>query len=276
MTIIFTILIALAWISPVIAGTINFSFELRDNRCVVVNRGDSLAYYPAIFKLGHDGRWTALKTDRQPAELQPGGTLTITLEETSALNSSMGVGTGTVNFSNTSTLSNIDSLYPVMIRFFDQSGVSFGQVSLLRSPPESAYTVRAAYRGNRFRMYSPADKNKIQATWVLAPFEEGIAPIFRPMTFTHSHPAATRIDWKQQKKADVEIGTTRPAVFLLHETPDGLRLQSVKYIGAIIVQQRTAWLTMRKPLYGTALGCALCALLFTMYDYRTDRDRLIS
>jgi hypothetical protein len=170
MPIIFSILITLAWLSPAIAGTIFFDFELRGDQCVVVNRGDSSAYYPLFFQLGRDGKWMELKSDRQPAELLPGGTLAASLIDTSApapppltdplgpKGGGRGVGENALmvrsaNFPPALTLPrkggadfpDIEYLLPVLIRFFDRAGVSFGQVSVLRTPPETGYKISAGY-----------------------------------------------------------------------------------------------------------------------------------
>jgi hypothetical protein len=164
----------------------------------------------------------------------------------------------------------------MLIRFFDQSGVSFGHIALLPSPPEAGYKINAGYVKGRLRLNAPLEKNKILATWVIAPFEEGIAPISGPLTFTHRQPPAPRIDWNQKQSANIETGATFPAVILLHETPDGLTLQRVEKIGAKKIEQRTAWLNMRKPFYLIVLLCGICGIFLSVFAYRAHRKGMSS
>jgi hypothetical protein len=241
---LYTILIMLASVSPAYAGSITFTFELRGGQCVIVNKGDSAAYYPVIFKLDNDGHWLPLNAALQPAELLPGGTLMADPGD---------IVEG--------TKSDITRLRVVMIRFFDQAGVSFGQVSVLRSPAETGATISAGYVNNRLKLGAPPEKSGIRATWVLAPLEEGIRPISGALSFTHNQPPATRIEWHQQHSAEIETGAAMPAAMLLHETTDGVTVQAVQAPRTKKIEQRTAWLTMRRALYGASALCGLCGLL---------------
>ena len=247
MTLIFTIIIALASLSPAFAGSIAFTFELRGNQCVVVNKGDSAAYYPVIFKLGSDGKWLPLNAATRPAELLSGGTLTEDLGDIPA-----------------GAKSDIDSLRVVMIRFFDQAGVSFGQVSALRAPPVSSTNISAAYDGGRLTLKAPPEGSGIRATWVLAPFEEGIRPISGAVAFIHNQPPATRIEWQQQPSVKIETGAALPAAMLLHESAGGVTLQMVQTPRTKKIEQRTAWLYMKKPFYLIGLLCGFCGVLLCM------------
>lgn len=252
LTIICSGFMALAWIPPAFAGTITLDFERRNDLCVVVNHGDSSAYFPVMYQLGRNGQWLVLQTEPQQAELLPGGTVTARLTPLAA----------------TATKSDLDYFQIVLIRFFDQAGVSFGKAVTLRPPPEGGYALHARYAGRRLRFGAPPAKSAIGATWVVAPWEEGIAPIFSAQPFTHFQPAAPRIDWHHQQSATIDIGAAQPAVLLFHETSDGLTLQRVQKRGARIKQQRTAWLTMRRPFYITAALCGLCGLLLAGYAHR--------
>ena len=242
-----TLIIALASLSPAFAGSITFSFELRGNQCIVVNKGDTAAYYPVIFKLGTDGRWLPLHAATRPAELLPGGTLTEDLGDIPA-----------------GSKSAIDNLRVVMIRFFDQAGVSFGQISALLSPPVSSVNITAAYNGGRLTLKAPPEGSGTRTTWVLAPFEEGIRPISGAGTFIHNQPPATRIEWQQKPAVKIETGTALPAAMLLHESAGGVTLQMVQAPRTKKIEQRTAWLYMKKPFYLIGLLCGFCGILLCM------------
>ncbi len=244
MTLIFTLLISLASLSPAFAGNITFTFELHGNQCVVVNKGDSAAYYPVVLQLGRDGQWLHLKATTQLSELLPGGMLTEDLGE---------IPTG--------AYTDIAGLRVVMIRFFDQTGVSFGQVSLLRSPPHSSYKMKARYADGRLTLEAPPEGSGIRATWVLAPFEEGILPISGALSFKHKQPPATRIEWLQKHSAVIETGAAMPTAMLLHETADGLTMQAVQMARTKKIEQRTAWLYMKSAFYIVGGLCGLLGIL---------------
>ena len=260
MPIIFSIFIVLAWLTPAVAGNITFNFQLQDNQCVIANRGDSSAYYPLVYQLGREGQWTELKSGGQPAEFPPGGTLTAELGE--------GINAA-------SKMSDIDYLRVVLIRFFDQAGVSFGHIALLRPPPDTGYKINAGYVNGRFRLDAPREKDKILATWVIAPLEEGIASISGPLTFTHRQPPATRIMWNQKQSAEIETGAALPAVILLHETPDGLTLQRVQNIGAKKIEQRTAWLNMKRAFYMMGMLCGICGIFLSWFAFQAHRKEIL-
>lgn len=244
MPIIFAILITLVWLTPALAGTITMNFELNGTRCVITNRGDSAAYYPLLLQLERNGQWLPLNTATQPAELLPGGKLAVDLASSTATDKA-----------------DISGLQAVMIRFFDQAGVSFGQIAVLRSPPPSDAKISVGYAKNHLKLTAPPQESKILATWLLAPLEEGIRPLLKPQQFTHPLAPAVRIDWNGRKNAEIATGVTRPAVILVHETTAGLSLQKVQYNGPKRYEQRTGWLTIRTPLYGVALLCAVCGIL---------------
>ena len=244
MPLIFSLLIALAWAIPATAGSITFNFELQGDQCVVANRGDSTVYYPVIFQLGRSGQWIELKSATPPTELKPGGVISVQLGEERSAPASH----------------DPDYTRAMLIRFFDQAGVSFGQIDLLRPPPQSRYNIKTTYAGNRLRIAAPPERSGILATWVLAPREEGIAPISNAQTFTQHQPPPTRIAWLQQQAAVVEIGAAMPVITLLHETADGFTLQNIQKRGAKKVEQRTAWLNMKWLFYATALLCGMLLL----------------
>ena len=250
MNFILTILIALIWINPSFAGSITLNFELRGNHCTITNRGDSAAYYPHLFQLGRDGQWITLKTELQQPQLTPGGTLTADLIESP-------VGSGGAG---------IEQLQTVMIRFFDQAGVSFGHLSVLRPPPATGPKIAARYASKRLRLDAPSAKDNIRATWILVPLEEGIAPIVKPLQFTYLQPPARRIAWDQKQPAVIDTGVTMPLATLVHETADGLSLQVVPR-GSSGYEHRAGWLNMKVPFYAGALFCAFCGL-FILFDHK--------
>lgn len=255
MTITCCVLMALLWAGSAIAGNIVFNFELRGTQCVVASRGDSSAYYPVVFQLDRSGQWIPLKSNLHSSELLPGGTLSAELTP--------------------GTLSNkpdIGDLRVVMARFFDHSGVSYGQVAVLRSPPVSGYKITAAYAGKHLLLSAPAGTDKIRATWVLAPWEEGIAPALRPQSFTYRQPPATRIGWKKTAHAEIDTGAGLPAVMLVHETPDGFALQTVQKGNKKYSAQRTAWLNLKRPFYVMAVLFGICGILLLLCMCRADRS----
>ena len=252
MTIILSLFMALVWAPLAFAGTITLDFEQRNDLCAVVNHGDSSAYYPAMYQLGRNGQWLPLKIEPQQAELPPGGTVMVHL----------------IPLAETATKSDLDALQVVLIRFFDQAGVSFGKAATLRPPPEGGYAHHGRYTGRRLRLGAPPAKSAIGATWVVAPWEEGIAPISSARPFTHLQPPAPRIDWHHQQSTEIDIGAAQPAALLFHETADGFRLQRIQKKGAKINQQRTAWLTMSVPFYITAAVLGLCGALLALYAHR--------
>jgi hypothetical protein len=248
MTLILTLLIALASFGSAFAGSITFTFELRGNQCIAVNKGDSAAYYPVMFKLGRDGQWLPLNGAVQSAELLPGGMLTVDFGDIPAEVKS----------------NDLDGMRAVMIRFFDQAGVSFGQVSVLRPPLETGASIAAGYANKRLKLVAPPEKSRILATWVLAPFEEGIRPISGALSFTHNQPPATRIEWQQKRSAEINTGAALPAVMLLHETADGVTVQVVQAPRTKKVEQRTVWLTMKRAFYVAGAFFGLCGILLCM------------
>jgi hypothetical protein len=245
MTLILSILIALAWVIPAAAGSITFSFELQGDQCVVVNRGDNAAYYPAIFQLARNGQWRKLETSPLPAELTPGERV------------SLQVGTA----DSAPGILDPDYTQALLIRFFDQAGVSFGQVALFRPPPESRYEMKGGYAHGRLKLSAPSAESGIRATWLLAPFEEGIRPVSGAFPFTHTQPPATRIKWQGKQSAAVDIGAATSAAMLLHETADGLTLQTIHITRAKTIEQRTTWLYKRRAFYLAGGLCALCYML---------------
>lgn len=230
------------------AGSISFQLSLTGAALTVTAKGDSTAFYPAVFRLLADGRWERLASvsaGLSAAELLPGAHLDLIWPEMRPLDS----------------LPPLERLRPLMVRFFDQAGVSFGQISFMQPPPAASETLAAHYADGQLTVVPPG-AGGIHATWILWAQEEGIEPIRRPVVFEHTQPPARRIEWHAgMNPLRLATGAAQPLVILLHETPQGFSLQTVARDIAQGRQQRTGWLDARSWFYGAALLAALLALL---------------
>jgi len=143
-----------------------------------------------------------------------------------------------------------------MVRFFDQAGVGFGQISFFSAPPAAKTALKAGYVDGALQIEPPdAAASSIRASWVLWPQEEGIRPIRLPVRFEHRAPAALRIDWLRKGRVltRLDTGTGQPAVILLHETAQGYAQQFVPDGGLQGREQRAAWLDATPQLYSASL-----------------------
>jgi len=236
---------ALLFALPVPAGTLSFRLSLTGSELTVDNQGDSSAFYPAIFRMLADGRWAQLEASAPPAELAPGMRLQLKWPDAPAAQQAAA----------------LERMQPVMVRFFDQAGVGFGQVSMLRPPPAAAAALKARYASGLLQI-DPPEGVAVRATWVLWPQENGIGPISRPVRFEHKQPPARRIDWARQGKAPFQFdaGAGQPNVMLVHETGDGYALQAVPGGGLGGREQRTAWLDATPKFYAAALIALVLAV----------------
>lgn len=233
------------------AGTISFQLSLTGANLTVTSQGDSSAFYPAVFRLLADGRWERLALvagAQAPAELVPGAHLDLRWPDLRPLES----------------VSPIERLRPTMIRFFDQAGVSFGQLSFMQTPPAAPEKLQVSYGNGELTIMPPKDAN-ILATWILWPQEEGIEPIRRPVLFDHIQPAAQRVAWHTDAKPlRLFTGAALPAATLVHETASGLMLQQA---GRGVVQgrqQRSGWLDNQLAFYVAALLVLASAIGFPL------------
>jgi hypothetical protein len=142
-----------------------------------------------------------------------------------------------------------------MVRFFDQAGVGFGQISLFHAPPAARIGLRAAYVDGALQIAPPEDVLAVRASWILWPQEDGIEPILSPLRFEHRAPRARRVDWLRHGRLPLRLdtGAGRPAVILLHETDHGYVLQNVPDGGLQGREQRAAWLDASRKFYVAAL-----------------------
>lgn len=244
------LIVCIAWLfaGGAGAGTISFDLALTGTKLAVTAKGDSTAYYPAVFRLLADGRWERLAPapgTRPPAELLPGARIDLLWPEVRPLQD----------------LAPIERLRPLLVRFFDQAGVAFGQLSFMQTPPAAAENLLAAYADGQLSV-SPPSGGRIHATWILWPQEEGIDPIRRPVSFEHRQPPARRIEWRSGTDTQrLSTGAAQPAVVLVHQAATGLSLQNVARGVKQGRQQRSAWLDAQALLYALAALAAASAVL---------------
>ena len=236
----------------VFAGNISFGLSLTGTKLTITNTGNSTAFYPASLSLLPDGRWLPLWSapgQQRPAELSPGEHMELTWPDARPLNE----------------LPALLRLRPVMVRFFDQAGVGFGQISFFNPPPLSATGLRAGYVHGRLEILPPTSKSAIRATWILWPQEDGIAPISAPLRLENPQPPARHVEWSTQKvPVNIATGNGLPAAMLLHETARGFELQRVPAGWAPGDQQRAAWLDAGPLFYRLSMIAAAAALLLTL------------
>lgn len=231
--------VILLLLSPLAAaGSLSFRLSLTGEQLTLINQGDSSAFYPAVFRMLSDGSWRALAAMGAPAELAAGAQMSFIWPE-------MSLPGNTTEF---------DHMRPVMVQFFDQAGVGFGQISFLRGPPRAKTELKAQYANGRLQIEAPESASPIRATWVLWPQEEGIRPIRLPVNFEHHPPPAQRIDWGSQGAVPFQLatGAGRPAVILIHETGHGYTLQTVAGGGLQGREQRASWLDASLEFYQAA------------------------
>ena len=250
----FKLTIALAaWLfsCAAFAGSISFQLSLTEATLTVTAKGDSTAFYPAVFRLLADGRWERLagvSGGLPAAELLPAAHLDFLWPEMRPL----------------ASLPPLERLRPLMVRFFDQAGVSFGQISFMQPPPAASETLPARYVDGQLTV-APPGSGGVHASWIIWAQEEGIAPIRGPVVFEHVQPPARRIEWHAgMKPLRLVTGAAQPLAMLLHETPQGFALQTVARDVAQGRQQRSGWLDARSWWYGLALLAVVLALLLPL------------
>ncbi|MFA7269727.1 MAG: hypothetical protein WC073_10325 [Sterolibacterium sp.] len=231
-----------------VAGSISFQLSQTGSLLTVTSKGDSSAFYPAVFRMLADGRWGRLATlsgTAPPAELLPGAHIDLLWPESRPLQ----------------TLSAVERLQPLMVRFFDQAGVSFGQITFLHPPPAASEILPVRY-ANGLLSVSPPSDGSIHATWILWAQEEGIESIRLPVDFDHIQPAARRVEWHAgMDSLRLATGAAQPTVMLVHETASGPALQTAARGVSQGRQQRSGWLDAQGLFYALALSAAALALL---------------
>ncbi|TRZ93064.1 MAG: hypothetical protein D4R84_11155 [Rhodocyclaceae bacterium] len=228
------------------AGSISFSLALTGASLALVNTGDSVAFFPGALAMRADGGWEPLAPPpgrKTPTQLAPGERLELVWPDVRP----------------PEVLSAIERLRPTMVRFNDQAGVGFGQISFFTVPPPAAATVSAGYSGGMLRL-APPSGDAIRATWVLWPQEAGIAGIRQAFTGDVNQPPARHIEWlKNQTTVSFLTGAGLPAVTLIHETAQGYQLQRVASGWPGGKQQRAVWLELNAVFYALAICFAILA-----------------
>lgn len=256
------------WVSlSAMAGDISFRLPLTGSTLIVTLLGKSQVFYPAVLRMLPDGRWEQLASKQGsvlPAEMLPGINYELEWPDMRPLKS----------------LTPFEHLQPVMVRYYEKDGISFGQIAFIHEPPPAIKTLQADY-ANGSLVITPPDanhtagttSNTILATWVLWPQEEGIALIHEPLNFKHVQPSAQHIEWQPGARAfHINTGRGQPYAILLHETAQGYVLQTVSGNGLQNRQQRVAWVEAISMFYGLALLSALVAMIaLLLYLIRTAR-----
>lgn len=247
------------------AGEISYRLSLTGSTLIVTLLGESPVFYPAVLRMRSDGRWEPLAPkpgSALPAELIPGNNYELEWP--------------TAHLSQ--DLTRPEHFLPVMVRYFESNGISFGQIAFIYAPPPAAEILQAGYANGLLVIAPPkargaAASNTIRATWVLWPQEEGIAPIHKPLHFEHVQPQAQRIAWQSGANAfRINTGLAQPEAVLLHETSQGYVLQTVAGGGR---QPRATWLDAGSTFYGMALLMALVAVaVLLLHLVRTTRKNL--
>lgn len=234
---------------PAMAGDTAFRLTLDDATLIVTSLGKDQAFYPAALRLLPDGRWQSLLA-------KPGSTLPAELIKDQDY---LFVWPGAQP---PQDFTRLENLLPVMVRYFDINGASFGQIAFLNTPPPATDTLQVSYIDGSLLISPPRTGQPITATWVLWPQEEGIAPLDKPLQFIHQQPPAQRIQWQPGLGAfHLNTGGAQPDVMLLHETAKGSVLQTVAGNALTDRQQRGNWLDASTMLYRAALIAALIAVI---------------
>lgn len=250
------------------AESISFRLSLTGSSTLIVTMiGEGQAFYPAVLHMLPDGRWEPLVSkpgSALPAEMLPGKNYELEWPDTRSPQS----------------LTPFEHLQPVMVRYYEKDGISFGQIAFINTPPPAMETLQVGYSNGSLVIAPPeanraasADSNTIRASWVLWPQEDGIALIHKPLHFEHRQPPAQRIEWQSGASAfHINTGKGEPDAILLHETAQGYVLQTVAGSGLQGRQQRTAWLDASSKFYGAALMSAfVAAIALLLYLLRATR-----
>jgi len=244
-------------------GNISFSLALTGTRLALSNTGDSVAFFPRVLTMLADGGWQPMSPPaglNAPTQLAPGARMELIWPDARPLDK----------------LSAVERLRPTMVRFHDQAGVGFGQISFFTAPPPATAIVAAGYAGGLLQL-SPPGGDAIRATWVLWPQESGIAGIREAFKGDVDQPPAQRIEWlNKQKTFSFLTGAGLPSVTLVHETAQGYHLQRVASGWQGGKQQRSIWLDSGHLFYALALGFMALAAGIALWSRRQPRRRSAS
>lgn len=233
------------------AGTISISFSLTGTTLTVKSIGDSSAFFLQVLRLLPDGHWE--KLHESPGSIPP-------VEF---------VPEAYFNFNwapipkNPGNLSPFEDMQPLMVRFFDQAGVGFGQISFLHPPSQASSTLNAYYDKGELVVYPPKEndsRTKIRSSWLLWPQEEGIAPLRLPLRQGTVQPPARHIEWsKSTTPLHFHTGSGQPSAILLHDTEHGYGAQFVPAGRLVGKEQSPSWLNVHRNFYYFALMALLTA-----------------
>lgn len=232
------------------AGNISFNLAINGDRLTLSNQGDSPAFNPSVLRLLDNGHWEVLPPapgSPAPVEFKPQAKFDLVWSARPAPPGPL----------------SLETLRPVMVRFSDQAGAGFGQISFFNQPQPASreLMLEAGYVDGRLRIAAPKNP-AIKATWVVWPQEEGIAALADPVTATQPQPDAGRIQWEAGSEVkSLDLGKGMPIAFLLHETPQGLRSQVVPSGRIPGRQQRAGWLDLGAQLRNTAMLALLAGLV---------------
>lgn len=250
------------------AEGISFTLSLTGSSTLIVTMaGEGQAFYPAVLRMLPDGHWESLVSkpgSALPAEMLLGKNYELEWPDTRLPQS----------------LTPFERLRPVMVRYHEKDGISFGQVTFFHTPPTTTKPLQAGYANGSLVIAPPeanragdTTSNTIHTTWVLWPQEEGITLIHKPLNFKHVQPPAQRIEWQPGAIAShINTGRGEPDAMLLHETSQGYVLQTVTGSGLQGRQQRAAWLEASSKFYGAALLFSfVAAITLLLYLLRSVR-----
>lgn len=232
------------------AGNISFNLAINGDRLTLSNQGDSPAFNPSVLRLLDNGHWEVLPPapgSPAPVEFKPQAKFELVWSARPAPPGPL----------------SLETLRPVMVRFSDQAGAGFGQISFFNQPQPAGkeLLLEAGYVDGRLRIAAPKNA-AIKATWVVWPQEEGIAALAAPVTAAQPQPEAGRIQWGAGSEVkSLDLGKGMPIAFLLHETPQGLRSQVVPSGRIPGRQQRAGWLDLGAQLRNTAMLALLAGLV---------------
>jgi hypothetical protein len=238
------------------AGNISFGLSLNNDKLTLTHQGNATAFYPAVYRLQANGHWQRLAVapgQGEANQLAPTASLDFIWGDTRPLN----------------TLPPLEALRPIMVRFFDQAGSGFGQMSFFNQPLLANEPLEGGYKHGLMTIAPPKSSSNppISATWVLWPQEDGISPLRYPVRFEHHQPDARRIEWRPgMDKVELNLGAGLPTAFLLHETPQGLTFQTMNDGGIQGREQRTAWLDLTPRFFVAAKFLAGLAVVVLAYS----------
>lgn len=253
---------ALLWTGLASAGSISFNLSITGDKLTLVNQGDTPAFEPVVLRLLDNGHWERLPPapgTSAPVEFKPQARMELRWTERPAPANPW----------------SIETLRPVMVRFFDQAGTAFGQISFFNQPQPatSDLMLEAGYADGRLRI-APPKNPALKASWLVWAQEDGIAALTKPLTVQQPQPDARRIQWGQDgKELNLDLGKGMPIAFLLHETPQGLRMQVVPAGRAPGRQQRAGWLDRADRFRSAAMIAVLAGLAMLAWHLAGTRQQ---